>query len=185
MDEISENVLSADNQQERLITIGWVTGFVDGEGCFSVGFIKQPDRAKRKGYALGVQVWCEFRVTQGEKSLDALKKLQHFFGLGSIYRNARSDNHTEDLHNFTVRNRDELREIIIPFFQIYPLQTAKRQDFEKFVQCFRLIENKDHLTPEGLQEIARICSLMNRRKDRTSIVERILNDQTRGALERV
>src|SRR2546427_13054721 len=26
------------NQQERLVTIGWVIGFVDGEGCFSIGF---------------------------------------------------------------------------------------------------------------------------------------------------
>ncbi len=27
---------SADNQQERLKTIGWIVGYVDGEGCFSV-----------------------------------------------------------------------------------------------------------------------------------------------------
>jgi hypothetical protein len=32
-------VTKADNQQERLI--GWITGFVDGEGCFSIGFVKQ------------------------------------------------------------------------------------------------------------------------------------------------
>ena len=30
----SDNVWGADNQQERL-SIGWVVGFVDGEGCFS------------------------------------------------------------------------------------------------------------------------------------------------------
>lgn len=183
--DISENALSADNQQERLITIGWVTGFVDGEGCFSVGFIKQPNRPGRKGYKLGIQVWCEFNVTQGERSLHSLKKIQSFFGLGSIYRNARFDNHKEDLYNYSVRNRDELREIIIPFFQIYPLRTAKKEDFEKFVQIFRLMDAKEHLTPVGLREIARICSQMNHRKDRMPLVERILNDQTRGALERV
>jgi hypothetical protein len=32
----SENMLGADNQQERLRTVGWIVGFVDGEGCFSV-----------------------------------------------------------------------------------------------------------------------------------------------------
>ena len=32
----SDNAWSAENQQERLATIGWVVGFVDGEGCFSV-----------------------------------------------------------------------------------------------------------------------------------------------------
>ena len=173
---------SADNQQERLITIGWVTGFVDGEGCFSVSFIHQPHRISRKGYKLGVQVWCEFKVTQGEKSLSALKRLQGFFGAGSLYLNKRFDNHKEHLYNYSVRNSDELNDLIIPFFQVYPLQTAKRKDFEKFVQCFRLIQIKEHLTPEGLREIARISSTMNRQKDRLSIVERILNDHTHGVL---
>ena len=31
----SENVWSAENQQERLFTIAWLVGFVDGEGCFA------------------------------------------------------------------------------------------------------------------------------------------------------
>jgi len=31
----SDNVRGAENQQERLMAIGWVVGFVDGEGCFS------------------------------------------------------------------------------------------------------------------------------------------------------
>src|SRR5947208_15070097 len=31
-----ENATGADNQQERLRTVGWIVGFVDGEGCFSV-----------------------------------------------------------------------------------------------------------------------------------------------------
>jgi hypothetical protein len=31
-----KNVMSADNQQERLDPM-WIVGFVDGEGCFYVG----------------------------------------------------------------------------------------------------------------------------------------------------
>ena len=68
-----KNTTRADNQQERLIKIGWITGFVDGEGCFSIGFIKQHDRQGkdrlRRGYKIGYQVTHEFAVTQGEKSL--------------------------------------------------------------------------------------------------------------------
>jgi len=37
----SDNPDGAENQQERLIQLGWVIGFVDGEGCFSIGFIRQ------------------------------------------------------------------------------------------------------------------------------------------------
>jgi hypothetical protein len=60
----SENVSCADNQQERLINIGWIVGFVDGEGCFSIHFVKQPDRIEssrtRKGYGIGYQIVHSF-----------------------------------------------------------------------------------------------------------------------------
>src|SRR5579862_4384278 len=70
----------AENQQERLIKIGWITGFVDGEGCFSINFIRQPDRDGRKGYKTGFQVAHEFAVTQGAKSVVSLRALAEFFG---------------------------------------------------------------------------------------------------------
>jgi hypothetical protein len=40
-----DNAVGAENQQERLIQLGWVTGLVDGEGCFSTGFVRQPRQA--------------------------------------------------------------------------------------------------------------------------------------------
>ena len=165
-----KNPDSADNQQERLLEIGWIVGFVDGEGCFSVGFIKQPDRKTRKGYKLGIQVWCEFAVTQGESSLESIKRMQEFFGVGSIYLNRRYDNHKEHMYRYTVRKRSEIREVIIPFFQQYQLRTAKRGNFEKFCKCFKLIEAGEHLTTEGLQKIERITSQMNHRKDRSKLL---------------
>jgi hypothetical protein len=52
----SENSDGADNQQERLIELGWVLGFVDGEGCFSIGFVRQAGGRGRSAYKLGYQV---------------------------------------------------------------------------------------------------------------------------------
>ena len=43
----SKKVLSADNQQERIETAGWIVGFVDGEGSFLVN-IFQSSQAKLK-----------------------------------------------------------------------------------------------------------------------------------------
>src|ERR671936_2363087 len=55
-DVYSDNVTGAENQQERLIEFrGWVIGFVDGEGCFSIGFTRQPNRVNRRGYRTGYQ----------------------------------------------------------------------------------------------------------------------------------
>ena len=90
-----DNVTGADNQQERLAELrGWVLGFVDGEGCFSIGFVRQHDRAGRRGYKTGFQVSHEFAVTQGERSVPSLERLHPFFGVGQLVANKRYDNHT-------------------------------------------------------------------------------------------
>jgi hypothetical protein len=81
----SDNPDGAENQQERLIRIGWVVGFVDGEGCFSIGFVRQPDRPSRRGYTTGYQVFHRFVVTQGESSRACLEDLRGFFGVGRVY----------------------------------------------------------------------------------------------------
>src|SRR3954454_20955495 len=78
----SDNPGSAKNQQERLIRTGWGIGFVDGEGCFSIGFVRQPARRNRAGYRTGYQVAHEFAVTQGAQSVGCLHELREFFGVG-------------------------------------------------------------------------------------------------------
>ena len=167
----------ADNQQERLVKIGWVVGFVDGEGCFSIGFIRQAGGGRRVGYKTGWQVAHEFAVTQGAKSVACLDELQEFFGVGQVLRNSRWDNHREHLYRYVVRRRADLLETIIPFFQQYPLLSSKQKDFEKFARCLDLISADRHLTIDGLIEIAEITQTMNRRKPRHDLI-RILRDHT-------
>ena len=150
-------MLGADNQQERLRTVGWIMGFVDGEGCFSVTIQKATTTT-------GWQVFPEFVVTQGEKSLQVLHDLQEFFGCGRIFINRRIDNHREHLYRYCVRSTADLREKIIPFFREHQLRTAKRKDFEKFVRVLELMEERKHLNSEGIMEIASIAQTMNRKK---------------------
>ena len=131
----SKNVSRADNQQERLIEIGWIVGFVDGEGCFSINFVKQPNRNEktriRKGYKTGYQITHEFVVAQGKSSLESVEKLKNYFNVGGIYINRRHDNHREDLYRYCVRKREDLINVIIPFFKKYKLHTAKKKDFDE------------------------------------------------------
>jgi LAGLIDADG endonuclease len=172
-----DNVLGAENQQERLIQTGWVIGFVDGEGCFSIGFVRQYDRAGRKGYKTGYQVAHEFAVTQGAKSASCLDELVDFFGVGSIIANKRYDNHKEHLYRYVVRRRKDLIETIIPFFLAYPMHSSKQRDFEKFARCVEMIDAGVHRTHQGLADIAEITQTMNRQKPRQDLI-RILRDHT-------
>ena len=166
----SDNVSSAENQQERLLTSEWIVGFVDGEGCFSVPIYRC------NKMTLGWQVRPEFAVVQGASSRSVLEELVRYFGCGKVFRNRRHDNHREDLFRYCVQRIGDLRGTIVPFFEQNPLRTVKRFNFTKFAEVIRLMEQGRHLSPSGLMEIAAITETMNHRKP--SEVLRILRDHT-------
>lgn len=145
------------NQQERLKIESWIVGFTDGEGCFSVSIIKNSTTK------FGWQIFPEFVVTQGEKSLSALKEIRKFFHCGKIYVNRRNDNHKENLYRYCVRSVAELDQIIIPFFKTHLLKTAKRGDFEKFAKIVEMMKKKKHFSKKGIRSIAKIIQKMNRK----------------------
>jgi hypothetical protein len=177
-DAYSDNVTSAENQQERLFEFrGWVVGFVDGEGCFSIGFVRQPHRTNRRGYKTGYQVSHEFAVTQGASGIVCLERLREFFGVGDIVPNRRYDNHREHMLRYAVRRRDALIEVIIPFFRAHPMLSPKQQNFEKFACCVGLMAAGRHLEADGIIEIAEIAQTMNHRKPRHELI-RILRGHT-------
>ena len=155
----SDKAFSAGNQQERLETIGWITGFVDGEGCFSVSIFRNMAQTK-----LGWQVFPEFVVSQGEKSIASLELIKKYFDCGYIIRNNRHDNHHEAMMKYCVRSIADLREKIIPFFDQHQLKTYKRNDFKVFKKIVQIIFDKRHLSQKGLERIAKLISTMNRRK---------------------
>ncbi len=156
----SNKAIGADNQQERLKIAYWITGFTDGEGCFSIAVINN------KTTKFGKQIFPEFVVTQGMKSLTALEKIKNFFGCGNIFINKRYDNHNENLYRYCVRSLGELNARIIPLFKKYPLQTYKQKDFLIFEKVVKSMIKKKHLTEKGRKEILGLISEMNRRKRR-------------------
>ncbi len=153
----SDNQTRADNQQGRL-NPWYIVGFTDGEGCFSISIFKNSTTK------LGYQVFPEFVLTQGAKSVNLLEEIQSYFDCGQIYENRRSDNHRENLHRYCVRSIRDIQEKIIPFFVSYSLKTNKRFDFETFCLGVDMIARKEHLNPNGLDRIRAIAATMNRKK---------------------
>jgi len=124
----SKNDLGRENQQERLKTIGWIVGFVDGEGCFSVSVFK--NKTTKNGWQIG----C-----------------------GNIFVNHRYDNHNENLYRYCVRNIHDLKDKIIPFFESNNLRSAKIKDLNIFKEVVLLMINKKHLQKEGFDKILSIA----------------------------
>ena len=132
----------------------WIVGFVDGEGCFHIGISHHPEMK------LGYQVLPEFSVVQHERDVAVLHALKAHFGCGVVRVNH------GDRMAYRVRNRKQLWEQIVPFFEKHKLKTKKRIDFEKFRRVLLLMERGEHLTQEGLDAIRRIAEQMNRSQPR-------------------
>ncbi len=143
----------ADNQQERLNPL-WISGFTDGEGCFHVS-INQIHKM-----SLGWQVLPEFRIVQHEKDESVLEKIKNYFGFGNVKIN-RTDKHGTR-KEFRARGLENLNKIV-EFFKEYPLETSKKNDFKIFSEVIELMNNKEHLSKEGLDKIAKLISQMNRK----------------------
>jgi len=141
--------MTADNQQERL-DARWVSGFVDGEGCFHVSINNSPEMS------IGWQVLPEFRIVQHERDQKVLEKLQEFFQAGQVVTN--HDTRKE----LRIRKLQDLRKVV-SFFKQHPLQTKKKKDLEIFGEILELMEKKKHLTLEGLTDIANLCWSMNKK----------------------
>ena len=132
----------------------WITGFVDGEGCFFVGISKNPEMTA------GYQVLPEFTVVQHERDVQILHALKEYLGCGVVRKNH------GDRMAYRVRSIKHLLERIVPFFVKHSLKSKKRADFEKFRRVLLMMEAGDHLKPEGVDEIRRIAAQMNRGQSR-------------------
>jgi hypothetical protein len=142
-------VTGADNQQERLD--GYIAGYVDGEGSFSVSV--QRNRTCRVGF----QLVPEFHVSQNGDRAQVLELIRVRFGCGYIKPNSKRDR----VLVLVVRNREDLLERVIPFFERCPLLSAKRTDFEKFAHIVRSMALGHHRTDAGFDELLELALSMN------------------------
>lgn len=128
----------------------YVTGFVDGEGCFLISF------SLRNKMKFGIEVRPSFSVSQHQRSKNIILFLQDFFKCGGIRFSKRDQN-----YKFEVRSITDLMEKIIPHFEKYPLKTSKNEEFERFKQICLLIYSNHHLNLEGLKKIIELSDYLN------------------------
>jgi LAGLIDADG endonuclease len=128
----------------------YISGFVDGEGCFCVSF--QPSKRHRFGW----EVRPSFSVSQNADRAELLYVMQERWGCGFI-RPDRSDKTLK----FEVRNVRDLVAKVLPHFRAYSLLSSKQADFKRFERICELVDDDRHLEPEGFAEIVRLAMEMN------------------------
>jgi hypothetical protein len=166
----SDNPSGADNQQETAESLElddrWVAGFVDGEGCFSISFHRNPFiRATRHW-----QIQPVFQVSQHSDHRAVLEALVPFFGCGSV----RGKGPRSRVLIYVVSRREDLERRIVPFFERCPL-IVKDTDFRTFAHIVRALGEKEHLTPAGFERLTRLAYGMNANgKQRARTLEDVL-----------
>jgi len=157
------------------LTPDWITGFVDGEGCFCISLQNMPKMTYQK------QIRLVFKVSQHRRNVQVLYALKTFFGVGHVKSQRKTSTpqtlvstHTSidpsvetgahekesDVWEYTCSKFDHIVGIIIPFFEKNQLHTSKYFDFRRFRRTSILMQRKHHLTLDGLAEIERIRSRM-------------------------
>ena len=102
------------------LTNEWISGFVDGEGCFNIQKIKKKTSI--------VVLRHRFIVSQDKRSVSVLYALKQRFKCGTVHKGG------GNMMAFQVSNMTHLQTIIIPFFQKYTLKTFKQESFRLFVE---------------------------------------------------
>jgi LAGLIDADG endonuclease len=166
----SENPFGADNQQGRSrgsLPPEYVSGFIDGEGCFSVSIHPHPSIVKPNRWLVAP---C-FQAYQHRYNVEILESLKDFFGCGRI--TAKGPN--SDVLTYSVYRRRDLESVVIPFFEWCPLLSRKQEEFEKFREIVLMMQQRLHLTDEGFRRIVELAFSMNQRgKQRRYRLEDIL-----------
>jgi hypothetical protein len=128
-----------------------VSGLVDAEGSFGVNVVR------KETSKIGYSVLIYFEIALNKKDRQLLETIKQVLGVEKdLYYNK-----NDDTLKLKLSNLDELINNVMPHFNKYPLFTQKRVDFLLMCKVLEIVQEKRHLTIEGLNEILSIKAAMN------------------------
>lgn len=119
---------------EQLIDPNWIVGFTEGKGSFRTDVQESP-----------IQVKLNFQILLHESDKELIILIIKYFNCGTT----KIEGNMAFNKIYTVTDFEDISNIIITFFQKYPLQGMKRLDLDIFIKLAELIKNKDDKTIHG------------------------------------
>ena len=141
--------------QNPMLSADYIVGLVDGEGSFCV-YPRKPNKA-----AWNMRIECHFYIKMREDNLGLLRKVQKFFGCGSVFFQKEYRANQRNNYRYQISDKAKLKNVIIPFFKDHPLQSKRIKDFELFCEILDRALRKEHHTEKGLAYIVRLKQLMH------------------------
>lgn len=113
----------------------YISGFVDGEGCFALNFLRDIKNTRRNKPAY--YYWrAQFAIVARDDDINLLRRIQNTLGCGKISFSRYAQGQTA---RYQVHDSELLYKVIIPFFKKYILYGKKRYDFKLWAEAVEII----------------------------------------------
>ncbi|MDI6777576.1 MAG: LAGLIDADG family homing endonuclease [Patescibacteria group bacterium] len=134
----------------------YVSGFIDGEGSFSVS-INRHKTLKR-----GVEIKPEFEIELRDDDRKILERIVATIGCGRIYDCSYERYGWHPHAKLKVTSTRDLTEILFPFLDRHPLEAKKADVYKLFKKIVLAMREKEHLTDKGFERIQRLRNKMRK-----------------------
>ena len=129
-----------------MISASYIVGFTEGEGCFLVSLRKDN------------RIDLRFFLTQAIGNKTLLEQIQKTFKVGTVYQ--KSDRQGRlPAYVFEVTKRDDIFNVVIPFFTKNKLLGYKAESFKAFKQIAKIVKGRQDIRKLTLEELNYIRKL--------------------------
>jgi len=152
-------VLNKNNFINTTLNPWTITGYVEAEGNFLISVYSYNYRETRL---------MSFNIHIHSEDIAFLTTIKNYFNCGTI-SSVDKNGHV----NFSVKKKEDIINIIIPFFIKYPLRGTKYSDFLLFVEAADIFNKNEHLTEKGTAKLLELKNLMNTNRDKSKFIQPI------------
>lgn len=145
--------MSTEGKNVDCLPASYIVGFTEGEGCFLV-VLRKDNR-----------IDLRFFISQAEGNISLLRRIQRTLKVGSVYQKKSAKDGRLPAWVFEVTKRDDIYNVIIPFFQEHKLVGYKSKSFNAFTEIAEIVKGRQDirkLTKEELSYIRKLKVGMNK-----------------------
>ena len=158
----SANLVKLPLNKKSLGDTGWLSGFIDSDGSFSVQHSKLENGAKKR------KISCRLRIEQrmlypitNESYFDILTNVSNFLGCSLLTRKQASTGN--NYYVITASSKKSLT-IVTDYLDNNPLFSSKYLDYMIWKDVVDLFLNNDHYTEYGIERTEYARANMNRQR---------------------
>lgn len=139
--------MSTEGEDVDVLSAQYVVGLTEGEGCFLT--------VLRKDHRVDLR----FFISQAEGNKQLLLKLKKFFSAGSVYQKKSATKGRLPAWVFEVTKRDDIYNVIIPFFKKFRLLGYKAKSFRAFEKIAEVVKGRQDTRKLSMTELRYVTRL--------------------------